>query len=139
MNKETIVSSAFIVQSSVVRSLRPCMGQGASLGEETVLADSGRAGEVAAGVGRVRTVAFLSILHGVLPLSQMCGPVKFWRTPWFFHSLLGTIQFNGSSSLSSFGRLYSTISCWGESRRLSALARRRIPCSLRILRDDGGL
>jgi hypothetical protein len=60
------------------------MGQGASLGEEAVLADSGRAGEVAARVGRVRSLAFLSILHGVLPLSQMCGPVKFWRTPIVF-------------------------------------------------------
>ena len=29
-------------------SLRPCLGQGASLGEEAVLADSGRAGEVVA-------------------------------------------------------------------------------------------
>jgi hypothetical protein len=31
---------------------------GASLGEEAVLADSGRAGEVAAGVGRVRMSEF---------------------------------------------------------------------------------
>ena len=35
-------------------NLRPCLGQGASLGEEAVLADSGWAGEVAAGVGRVK-------------------------------------------------------------------------------------
>ncbi len=28
--------------------------------------------------------AFLSILQGVLPLSQTCGPVKFWRTPIVF-------------------------------------------------------
>ena len=48
--------------------LRPCLGHGASLGEEAVLADSGRAGEVAAGAGRVRTVALLSILYGVLLL-----------------------------------------------------------------------
>ena len=47
----------------VSRSLRPCLGLGASLGEEAVLADSGRAGEVAAGVGRVRCLAFLSILR----------------------------------------------------------------------------
>jgi len=33
-------------------------GNGASLGEEAVLADSGRAGEVAAGVGRVRMSEF---------------------------------------------------------------------------------
>ena len=35
------------------RSLRPCLGQGVSLGEEAVLADSGREGEIVAGVGRV--------------------------------------------------------------------------------------
>jgi hypothetical protein len=35
-----------------------CLGQGASLGEEAALADSGRAGEVAAGVGRVRQSTF---------------------------------------------------------------------------------
>jgi len=44
-------------------SLRPCLGQGASLGEEAVLADSGRAGEVAARGGRVRNLDFLSILN----------------------------------------------------------------------------
>ena len=33
-------------------------GNGASLGEEAVLADSGRADEVAAGVGRVRMSEF---------------------------------------------------------------------------------
>jgi len=42
--------------------LRPCLGQGGSLGEEAVLADSGRVGEVAARDGRVRSLAFLSIL-----------------------------------------------------------------------------
>ena len=49
--------------SSSLRSLRPRLGQGASLGEEAVFADSGRAGEVAARVGRVRNLAFLSILR----------------------------------------------------------------------------
>src|SRR5580765_8482643 len=44
-------------------SLRPCLGQGASLGKEAALADSGRAGEVAARVGRVRSLVFLSILR----------------------------------------------------------------------------
>ena len=48
---------------SGLRSLRPCLGQGASLGEEAVLADSGRAGEVDAGAGRVRSLEFLSILR----------------------------------------------------------------------------
>ena len=33
------------------------------MGEEAVLADSGRASEVAARVGRVRSLAFLSILR----------------------------------------------------------------------------
>ena len=33
------------------------------MGEETVLADSGREGEIVAGVGRVRSLAFLSILR----------------------------------------------------------------------------
>ena len=46
----------------LLHSLRPCWGQGASQAEEAVLADSGRAGEATAGVGRVRSLAFLSIL-----------------------------------------------------------------------------
>jgi hypothetical protein len=45
--------------------LRPRLGQGASLGEEAISADSGREGEVAARVGRVRSLAFLSILRAV--------------------------------------------------------------------------
>ena len=49
---------------SPLHSLRPCLGQGASMGEEAVLADSGRAGEVIARVGLVRSLAFLSILLG---------------------------------------------------------------------------
>ena len=44
------------------------MGQGASLGEEVVLADSGRAGEETAGVGRVRRLTFLSILLECSPV-----------------------------------------------------------------------
>jgi len=53
MNKETIVTSAFRVHRSMFScSLAAALhGIGASLGEEAVLADSGRAGEVAAGVG----------------------------------------------------------------------------------------
>ena len=46
----------------------PRLGQGAFLGEEAVLADSGRAGEVAARVGRVRSLAFLSILRECSPV-----------------------------------------------------------------------
>ena len=40
--------------------LRPCLGQGAYLGEEAVSADSGRAGEVAARAVRVRSLALLN-------------------------------------------------------------------------------
>jgi hypothetical protein len=52
-----------VCTSSPLRSLQPCLGEGASLGEEAVLADSGWAGEVAARVGRVRNLDFLSILN----------------------------------------------------------------------------
>ena len=58
-------------------SLRPCLGKGTSLGEEAVLADSGRAGEVATRVGRVRSLAFLNILRAVLPMFLMCGLLNF--------------------------------------------------------------
>ena len=34
--------------------LRPCLGRGASMGEETSFADSGREGEIVAGVGLVK-------------------------------------------------------------------------------------
>ena len=57
--------------------LRPCLSQGASLGKEAVLADSGRAGEVGAGVGRVRSLDFLSILLGVFLLSRYTDQMKF--------------------------------------------------------------
>ena len=62
-----------------VVELWPCLGQGVSLGEEAVLADSGRAGEVTGRAGRVRCLDFLSILRGALLLSQTYGPVKFRR------------------------------------------------------------
>ena len=47
--------------------------EGAPLGEETVLADSGLEGEVATRVGRVSSLAFLSILleSSVLIISVM--------------------------------------------------------------------
>jgi hypothetical protein len=47
----------------LLHSLRPCMGLGASQGEESVLADSGRESEITAGVGRVRSLVCLSILR----------------------------------------------------------------------------
>ena len=46
---------------------------GASLGEEAVLADSGRAGQVAARVGRGRSMAFLNLPRGRVLSSQTCG------------------------------------------------------------------
>ena len=55
--------------ASGLYSLRPCLGQGSSLGEEAVLADSGREGEIVAEVGRVRCLAFLSLLRNT-PLSS---------------------------------------------------------------------
>jgi len=58
-------------------SLQTCLGQGASLGEEAVLADSGRAGEITIRVGWVRSLDFLSILRDVLPLFQTYRSVKF--------------------------------------------------------------
>ena len=48
--------------------LRPCLGKGPSQGEESVWADSGRAGEVAAGVGRVSILNCLSIRLNGSPL-----------------------------------------------------------------------
>ena len=60
-------------------SLRPCPGQGAPQGEEAVLADSGREGEISAGVGRVRRLDFLNILRGCVLLSQTCGALDSMR------------------------------------------------------------
>jgi hypothetical protein len=57
---------------SAIHSLRPCPWNGASQGEEPVLADSGREGEITAGVGRVRSLACLSILQKRLLLFQTC-------------------------------------------------------------------
>ena len=54
--------------SSGLHSLGPCLGQGASQGEEAVLADSGRAGEIFVRVGRVRSLVFLRILRERYPV-----------------------------------------------------------------------
>ncbi len=54
-------------------SLRPCLGQGASKGEESVLAASGRAGEITARVGRVRSLDFLSIWQLSVSTYQLQG------------------------------------------------------------------
>jgi len=55
-----------VCTSSGLRSLRPCLGQGAAQGKESVLADSGREGEITARVGRVTWLTFLSILLAAL-------------------------------------------------------------------------
>ena len=44
-------------------SLRPCLGEGASLSEGAVLADPGRAGEITTGVRRVRSLACVCLLR----------------------------------------------------------------------------
>src|SRR5262245_7432577 len=46
--------------------MQPCLGNGASLSEKAVFADSGRAGEIAAGLRRVRSLVFLSSLQILL-------------------------------------------------------------------------
>lgn len=43
------------------------------MGKETVLADSGREGEIADGVGMVRSLDLMSLLLGVFLLSSMYG------------------------------------------------------------------
>ena len=63
----------------LAEELRPCLGQGASQGEEAVLADSGREGEISARVGRVRNLAFLTILRRVSILLNTCGLLEFHR------------------------------------------------------------
>lgn len=63
-----------VCTSSPLRSLRPCLGQGASLGEKAVLADSGRAGVVAARVGRVRSLAFWNSLLGRFVTGPLSSP-----------------------------------------------------------------
>jgi hypothetical protein len=54
---------------NLLHLLRPCSGQGASQGDESVLADSGRESEITARVGRVRSVAFLNILRECPPVA----------------------------------------------------------------------
>jgi hypothetical protein len=66
-----------VCTSSGLHSLRPCPRNGASLGGESVLAGSGRAGEVTAGVGRVRSLAFLASCEGFLLLYHTAEPMNF--------------------------------------------------------------
>ena len=71
------VRSSLNLDLSLPRVLRPCLGKGASQGEESVLADSGREGEITARAGRVRSLAFLSILRDIHLLSMTCEPLSF--------------------------------------------------------------
>jgi len=66
------------VKRGSAAELRPCLGQGASLGEEAVLADSGRAGEVAARVGRVRSPVFLNILWDITSSFMTASVFEIW-------------------------------------------------------------
>ena len=61
------------------------MRQGASQGEEAVLADSGRAGEITARVGRVRSPAFLSILLGGAQGGVVVGVEPIMMSPATFN------------------------------------------------------
>jgi len=72
------------VKRGSAAELRLCSGQGASLGEDAVSADAGRLGEVAAGVGRVRSLAFLSILRGRVLLFQTGKALDFRRAVIIF-------------------------------------------------------
>jgi hypothetical protein len=57
---------------SPLRSLRPCLGQGASR---------------RARVGRVRSLVFLSILRDIHLLSMTCGPLDFLHAAIVFRNL----------------------------------------------------
>ena len=69
---------------SPLRSLRPCMGEGASLGEEAVSADSGRAGEVAAWVGRGEKSGLFAHPVGDSPVILDVRSSNFHRTAIVF-------------------------------------------------------
>jgi hypothetical protein len=76
-----------VCTSSALHSLRPCLRNGASQGEEAVLADSGREGEIAAGVGRVRYMAFLSTLQDCILWSMAREHFNVGHTPLGFPQL----------------------------------------------------
>ena len=68
--------------------LGSCPRKVVALGEEAVLADSGRTGEVAAGVGRMRSLAFLNSLR--LCRDRPRPPAPYFSTSheWIFSTLL---------------------------------------------------
>jgi hypothetical protein len=51
--------------------------RGPCKGEESVFANLGREGEIAAGIGKVRSLALLSNLRDIYLLSMTCGPLGF--------------------------------------------------------------
>jgi len=75
------------VKRGSAKKLRPCLRNSASLGEEAVLADSGRAGEVSAGVGRVRKLAFLSILQKCFPIAPQGRTVEIFVSQHSFSAV----------------------------------------------------
>ena len=74
--RANVHTKCVVCASSPLLSLRPCLGQGASLGEEVVLADSGRAGIVADRAGP-RGLALLGILRGCSSVVRDEGTVAF--------------------------------------------------------------
>jgi acyl-coenzyme A synthetase/AMP-(fatty) acid ligase len=57
-----------------------CMGKGASLGKEAVLADSGWVGEISAWVGRVRKATFSTAYYnGTGDLALRWEVARVWR------------------------------------------------------------
>src|SRR6266850_3006398 len=69
--RRTVRPSGYVCGPLLTRCGLAWLGQGVSQGNESVLADSGRVGEITARVGRVRSLAFLSTLRecsAVVPL-----------------------------------------------------------------------
>jgi hypothetical protein len=64
-------------ETMVSREAAALLGTRRVQGEEAVLEDSGREGEITAGVGWVRRLAFLSILQGCVLLPQTRRPLDF--------------------------------------------------------------
>ena len=54
----------------------------------------GREGEIAAGIGQVRSLALLSNLRDIYLLSMTCGPLGFFDAQDFFRNLLALDSFN---------------------------------------------
>jgi len=109
---------------SVGHSLRPCLGQGASQGEESVLADSGREGEITAWVGRVRSLDFLSILRECSSVPPHLRTIEVFACQYSFSAKL---NFNPrlviQCGMSQWCRLCLSLALW----RIPAARKRRHP------------